>query len=230
MPVCLDLSEVFHVGSLEPASRTGRASLEAFMLSVSIDPEDWSSIARCAGPTWTLTCEGAQWLDATALDDTTMEEIIVWGMKRGYLKPAVLWRAWHYDDEGDSWGYMTCLSEATAILEAEDAVFEPGEIPSASGTPVDEVDGVLLTDEGMEALERWHDQTMGPEGALILWAREVLFPDNPDLVGIWWNEDLDPQSLSCPRGGIFPERLDRFDIRDPVCNVPTFKVPASPEP
>lgn len=230
MAEVLNIPEVFHVGSLETASRTDRASLEAFMLSVSLDPEDWTSIARCAGTTWSLACERARWLDAMALDDTAMTEISTWGMERGYIRPAVLWRAWHYDDEGDTWRYMTCLSESQAILETEDVEFEAGEIPSASGTPVDKVDGVLLTDEGMAALERWHDRTMGLEGTLILWAREVLLPEDPDLVGIWWNEDHDPQSLSCPRGGIFPERLELFEIRDPAGNVPPFREPRGPEP
>jgi hypothetical protein len=51
-----------------------------------------------------------------------------------------------------------------------------------------------------------------------------------DLMGIWWNEDFDPQSLSCPRGGIFPERLDRFGILDPAGNAPPFRTATCPEP
>jgi hypothetical protein len=102
-------------------------------------------------------------------------------MDRGYLRPALLWRAWHYDDEGDRWGYLTLVTEEEALAETEDLDFAEGDIPSESGTPIDEVDGFLLTEAGMRALERWHEPTLGAEGALILWARETLLPENPDL-------------------------------------------------
>lgn len=208
------LNEVYHVGLLDPSTRTGRASLEAFLLSVSIHPEEWASIARCGGPTWTLERPGACYLDATALDDTAEAEITAWGLERGYLVPATIWRVWHYDDEGDSWGYMSFTDEAQARMEADCLDYEDEEIPSENGETLDPIEGMILTEAAMAALERWPEATMAQDGITILWAREVLALENPDLVGVWWNDDKNPEALSCPRGGIFPERLAEFRIYD----------------
>lgn len=67
----------------------------------------------------------------------------------------------------------------------------------------------------MEALERWDSPASADDGLLILWARKQLLPSRPDLVGIWWDEKHDPLALSCPRGGILPERLAEFEIAGP---------------
>lgn len=208
------LPEVFHVGSLCRADRTGRASLEAFMLSVSRDPEDWSSIARCAGPTWSLRLERAAYLDAMALTDADWKAIIDWGVEAGLATRALIHRAWHYDDEADDWRFMPFADPAAAAAEIEDIEAEDGEVPSETGGLLDAVPGVILTETGMRALERWHNPTDGADGLLILAARELARGD-PDLVGVWWDEDHHPEALSCPRGGILPERLDRFEISAP---------------
>lgn len=216
----VSLDEVFHVGLLDAETRTDRASLEAFLLSVSVDPEDWASIARCGGPTWTLDRPGARYIDAAALDDETEAGILSWGIGRGYAKPATIWRVWIYDDEGDNWGYMSFPDEAQARAEADEMDYEGEEIPSTSGEALESVQGHILTSSGMTALERWAEPTLALEGLVLLWAREVLLPKEADLMGVWWSEDYHPEALSCPRGGIFPERLEEFRISDEHGNSP----------
>ena len=208
------IPRVWHVGTLERESRTARASLEAFMLSVSEHPDEWGSIARCGGTTWTLDRGDALWLDAHALDDDALRAIREWGIARGYAEARTIWRAWHYDDELDDWRYMSFLDEEKARYEVDGDDCPEGEVPSENGELVDTEDGVVLTDLGMSRLERWHDRTMGEDGLLILWAQDVLLPENPEMVGIWWYDDTHPEALSCPRGGLFPERMGDFEIRD----------------
>jgi hypothetical protein len=47
--------------------------------------------------------------------------------------------------------------------------------------------------------------------AVIIWLKEVLKPQMPNVVGLWWDENLDPLNLSAPRGVILPEELERFE-------------------
>lgn len=55
------IDAVAHVGTLDVTDRgvANRTSLEAFCLSVSVDPDAWRGIARCGGaPAWTLSRPG----------------------------------------------------------------------------------------------------------------------------------------------------------------------------
>ena len=38
---------------------------------------------------------------------------------------------------------------------------------------------------------------------IAVWAEQ----HEPDLHGVWWNETLDEEALSAPRGGIFPSAI-----------------------
>jgi hypothetical protein len=35
---------------------------------------------------------------------------------------------------------------------------------------------------------------------------------HPDLDGVWWNERLDPDALSAPRGVLLPHALGRWTV------------------
>ncbi|MBW3243402.1 hypothetical protein KUV57_12080 [Epibacterium sp. DP7N7-1] len=209
----ITLERVSHVGALDLTHRTDRASLEGPCLSVSIDPEEWGGIARISGQTWTLTCTGARWLDACNLTDEDRIAIMAWVTDAGLVKPTNVWRAWHYDSEADTWGYFTLANREAAWAEVEDEPKGMG-TPSETGELVDVVAGWRLTEQGMTALERWSDDLDGEAGAVILYAMLKLAPEMPDLAGIWWDEEYNPLSLSCPRGGILPGRLDMFEIHD----------------
>ncbi|ETX13538.1 hypothetical protein OCH239_09675 [Roseivivax halodurans JCM 10272] len=225
------IDRVSHVGSLDPASRTERASLEGPCLSVSVNPEDWSCIARVSGPTWELSCPGALWLDAGNLPDADMAAIMSWAEAEGYAEPARIWRAWHFDGEADSWRYFSLPSRDAALAEIDADDADPDdEVPSETGDLVDWTPGWRLTERAMAALERRSDDLDGPGGAIILYAMLKLAPAEPGLVGIWWDEEYDPLSLSCPRGGILPGRIALFEIRDEYGAPPPFRTIEDPAP
>jgi hypothetical protein len=208
------ISAVAHVGTLD-ADRRGvanRTSLEAFCLSVSVDPEAWRDIARCGGaPTWTLSRDGAVWLDACSLTDDQEARIADWAVAQGHAERTTLWRSWRFDDEADSWAHLILPDEAAAIAEAEEGWQEGG----PDGEPaVEPFEGVLLTPDAMRALERWSDPCHAMDGLVILFADRVLAPALPDLVGVWWDELDDPLSLSCPRGGVLPGRISAFSVSE----------------
>lgn len=208
------IDAVAHVGTLDPGRRAvaNRFSLEAFCLSVSVDPDAWRGIARCGGaPDWTLSRPGATWFDACALSDGQEAEITDWAVSQGLAERMTLWRSWRFDDEADDWGYMILPDEGSAIAEAEEDWEEAG---PDGGPAVEPFDGVRLTPAGMTALERWADPHHAMGGLVILFADRVLAPALPDLVGVWWDELDDPLSLSCARGGVLPSRLHLLEIRE----------------
>lgn len=208
------IDAVAHVGSFDPNLRgvANRYSLEAYCLSVSVEPETWRGIARCGGaPDWTLSRPGALWFDACSLSDAQEGELIDWAVSEGLAERTTLWRSWRFDDEADDWAYMVLPNEETAIAEAE----EDWENSGPDGGPgVEPFDGVRLTAAAMSALERWADPSHAMGGLVILFADRVLAPALPDLVGVWWDELDDPLSLSCARGGVLPSRLPLLEIRE----------------
>lgn len=215
------IDTVWHVGTLELSDRTDRRSLEGNLLSVSQHPDTWSDIARCAGFTWELERDGALWLDALALSDEQEAEIRAWALSEGLAREATLYRVWHFDGEADDWGFFEFGNEEQALKELDDTgEWEETEIPSESGGLLDRIAGVVLTDAGMEAVGRWADVTHADDALLMIWADRVLKPDNADLMGVWWYEDDNPLSLSCPRGGVFVDRLCEFEITDDRGNEP----------
>lgn len=205
------IPSVAHVGTLDMSDRTPRESLEAMMLSVSLHPDEWRSIARCGGAAeWTLSAPGAEYLDAYALDDGERAKIVEWAVEKGYLQKNEIWRSWFFDGESDDWAFLRFDTEDKAWHEVDD---DEEVCPhTKDGQLVDKVDGLVLTEAAMTALERWAEPLDGAAGALILYAREVILPTRPDMVGIWWPEIESPQDLWCPRGGIFPERLERMTV------------------
>lgn len=202
---------VFHVGHLAPDAPRGDSSLEAFCLSVSDCPEDWRTIARLGNaPTWRLHRRESFWLDFLAMGPSDTAALEAWAIAHGYGTRQRLWRAWSEDEDGTP-RYMGFLCMAKALKEIED----PGEPdgPGPDGCHIDFIDALVLTETALSALERFDDPTQGLDGAALLYLRDVAAPDNPAIAGIWWDERHDPAILSCPRGGLLPERLEDFSAR-----------------
>lgn len=135
------------------------------------------------------------------------KEVGDWAVSAGYAEQRDVWHARYFDDEADDWKIIICASEEEALYWVDEE--EEEDEPSISCKK-----SIVLTEAGMAELERWHDPLDGLDGAVILYARDVLTRDMPDLVGIWWDEEYNPLSLSCPRGGIFPDRIADFDVTE----------------
>lgn len=230
----IPINEVWHVGALEDRAKdalAARTSFEANLLSVSEHPEDWAGIARCGGRTWTLSRPGGLWLDALSLDDSHLAPIREWGLSAGLVERATIWRAWRHDCETEMWGYSEHASEVEARAELDGDEIDQIDAPSPDGSSLEPVEGLVLTRVGLAGLERWASPFDAEAGLIILWARDRLAAVYPDLVGVWWCEEHAPEALSCPRGGIFPDRLDEFLIHDECGAVPPIReTDGSPSP
>lgn len=186
---CFD--EVFHVGSLDLADRS-KSSYEGDGLSVSVHPEDWSAIARIGGATWVLRKpEQAQFCFASYhnLNETDRDLLRAWALVRGWVEQRTVYRvSWEDEDYLDT-VYTEFDTEAQARDEAESRHDEDG------------------TDTHLSPVLVWRPTATFPEGRLsrdcdptdvllAVYVRET----RPDLDGVWWDDDYEPDRLSAPRG------------------------------
>ena len=212
----IHLGRVFHVGSMDP-SRLGAngSSQEGRCLSVSLCPNAWTSIARLGGNPWhELTRKDGAFLDVHAVldDPETLRTAVDWAVGEGLAGRATLWRAWRYDDEAESWGYMTLATEAEAFEEAGggDLYDEPCQVEGPDGRPGIEAAETVVGTPALAALTGFRHDASGDatDAVLVAWALSVAAEAVPGgLDGVWWREEYDPDVLSAPRAGIFPDRV-----------------------
>lgn len=196
---------IFHVGTLEP-HRKGHFhadSLEGHCLSVSIHPEAWVEIARLGGePVWRLDHEEGQFVDVLSLesDPVAAQAIRAWGVAQGLAQEKTCWRAWQYDSEEDEWRYLLFETEDEAQLDAD-------EFETRTGGNIEPVSVCVGTPALCEIIG-WRDT--GTNDVLDFLVMAYIEAHAPDIQGVWWDETLDPDALSAPRGGILPSRLHQW--------------------
>lgn len=173
-------------------------SYEGAGLSVSECPDAWVQIARIGGPTWHLDAPtgGGWFLRAHDLTDSERDDVIGWGVDHRLVERAVMWRAWSYDEESDSMRYMLCDSR-------EDAETEVEELEDGS---VEETPGLKPTAGLRERVKVHTDPADAFDHLLTVWCEDT----RPDLDGIWWDDDFDPDAMSAPRGVILPGRVQQW--------------------
>ena len=197
---------VYHVGTLDFAHRAQQyvLSLEGPCLSVSLCPEVWRAIAKLGNaPTWALSSATSQFLDVHAFKQAPVlwQKVQAWGISEGLCTEGPVWEA-RWEEDGDLL-FIRCESEEQAIQEVDD----PSEVLSDGKPAVNLVTALTAT----EALSWWVGVPLKPDRPvddflLMAWVEQVL----PSCDGLWWQDRLDPASLSAPRGGILPSRLHRW--------------------
>lgn len=206
-PVIL-IEKVFHIGTLDPAFRgrnSGGTGPEGHCLSVSHCPHAWRFIARLGGnPLWELTRPGARFVDLTALVEHGMvPSVIEWARSEKLVREARLWRAWIRDDDTGEWRFVLCRTE-------DDALEESGYGDGPDGRPGAEEVAVPV---GTWKMAHLTGAKMRPDGdatgyALLAFAMQV-----PDVDGAWWRDPYDLDTLSAPKGAIFPDRVKGWKRR-----------------
>lgn len=206
LPV-IQLESVLHIGTLDPARRGAQGeSLEGHLLSVSLAPHAWRRIARLGGnPLHALSKpQGICLLDlhATEKDDQLRSLIEQWALQEGLLERKTLWRAWRYDSEEDAWGYTLHATEDEARAEVDEEEDEPS---GPDDAPAVQPHELLAGTPALAALVKivGLGQRDGFDYAAALWAERT----QPEVDGVWWEEEYDPAGLSAPRGGLFPSRI-----------------------
>jgi hypothetical protein len=182
---------LYHVGTMNISDKR-EGSLEGSGLSVSLHPNEWRGIARIGGHTWKLTKPNNQFLNAHSMNGAQRQTIIEWGIANGYALRKQLYRVEWFDDEMNDTMAMDFEDETEARNEAE--VEEEGK--TVKVIP----EGLVGTDK---LKQRTHQNRLDPvtvfDLLVTVYAEDVLKID-----GVWWNDNLSPETYSAPRGVIFP--------------------------
>ena len=189
-PPILVLDKVWHVGDMTPTSKRD-GSYEGSGLSISLTPYAWRLIARglVVGDTWKLTRHGARFLDVVNLNEGHKADITKWGEAEGLIILSPIWTWTYWDDETECEIQQNILSLDEARFEADD---NDGDIVQTSS---------FISLPKLDALACQHRPTLGIRCVIDLiaplYAEKML-----GFEGTWWEERLDPLSLSAPRGVI----------------------------
>lgn len=193
---------VFHVGNLEKPRVKRGTSLEGSGLSVSEYPHEWMAIARNLGGTiYALTKRGARFLESSERSEA---RALKWSIENGYLEPRVMYR-YCYED-GDE--CEICLEFETL----EEAEYELDGCWSLLGDEgIEKIEGYML---GPKGIEYWREGFRGEpdHGGVRRWAIVFYAEAQGKYDGVWWEEELDVNRYSAPRGVIFQDMLPTWKV------------------
>lgn len=207
------IPRVHHVGQIDAAGAT-KGSLEAHCLSVSNCPMAWRQIARLGDrPLHQLSKDDGTFLDVIRCLETPEIRLAIenYGINAGYAQRSTLYRAWSYDSEDESWRFSLHKTENEAFTESDSGgryetsteVLGPDE-----NTPG--IESVQVLTGAMDLQLRTRQFSLESHDVLdliaICWTEDCLH----QVDGVWWAETYSPESLSAPRGGILPSRLQRW--------------------
>lgn len=192
---------VAHVGTMDRESKNA-GSLEGTGLSVSIHPIAWARIHRIGDSGFILEGCG-RFLDAMKMSPQEVDDVMAWGMDEGLVVEAEVHVMSYQDDELD------------AVVSAEFATFEEAEEEAEAyeDATIISMSSTVATAKLAELTHQNPDR-LGPDQlsrstqvdlVLSLWAEKMLAVD-----GVWWNERLDPERYSAPRGMIFQSKVQAW--------------------
>lgn len=199
----LKKTRVWHVGSPLAARRKAASSLEGTSFSVSEHPRAWTRIAKLGGsPTFMFTRRDGKpgvFVNRHALSKAAENALLTGSGLVTTTKVYVL-REETSDEDGED---MVLESVFPTRAKAEEAA-DPDALEDGYATIVERA-GWKATPE---LLRRWAQVFTGD---LDMFAGEFALMEAVEALGLydgmWWKEDLDPWSLSAPRGGIFQSKL-----------------------
>lgn len=199
------LKGLYHVGTMDSSEK--RDGFEGAGLSVSTHPDAWKKIARghVTGDTHSATKEGNKFLDAHSLSDAHNKQIKQWAIKNGYLEQQETVTVCYYDDEMEDDLCSTFDSMADAEAEYDDEL-EHMDVTVDKG-------GIVPTDKlKKETRQNRIDSTGVLEFVL------PIFAEQQGLDGVWWQDNLDVQRYSAPRGVIVPSKIKswKFTVKESI--------------
>lgn len=192
----LNLSKVYHVGFLNVNDLEARPvvdfSLEESGLSVSQCPDEWTKIAKLGvSDRYILKKENPNFFMA---HEDGNEKALEWCLENGYLKRAKKYRAYNTDEDGEEY-YMELDKRSEAERESED---------------VRSVNGYVFDEKGIQYWKSHFSSKVRNDFAEAF--SVVFYAEHCGFDGVWWNDILDVNSHSAPRGVIFQSKLSEWKI------------------
>jgi hypothetical protein len=196
-------TKLWHVGSLQMADKGIQGpSQEGSGLSVSVHPEDWTSIARLGGyPTWNVQRKSNRFLDFHKLTPAHRDALQAWGIAKGYIVLKPQWELVYYDSELDD--------ECRCLFDTEEEARReiPDWLEESNHPKITEVVHPCPTPAMMERLQFDTKFCDAMDMAATFWVE-----DETEMDGVWWNDVYAPETLSAPRGVIVRRALPQWTL------------------
>jgi len=195
----ISLTKVFHVGSLD-MNKKSDFSLEGSGLSISVNPDEWSKIARLGGELHTLVKTNGVFVNAYKLNKSQKQNIIKWGLENGLVNQKETYQVCWYDDEME-----------------DDVCMEFNNIDDAKSEAGNEDEGrtIKIKKSGLLPTNKLNSQTkqtkIEPSQTFDL-LLSVYVDETTDYDGIWWSDTLDISKYSAPRGVIFNDKVNTWKV------------------
>jgi hypothetical protein len=188
----ISFKALYHVGTLNIAKR--QDGFEGNNLSVSTVPDSWRKINKGAtgGDVWELTKKNNKFLDYHNLTKAQWNQINKWGIKNDYLIPAIVYRVWTTNEEGEE-RYSDYYTKEKAKDEAYDE------------------SNIEIIKKSLKATPKMQQRIGNTDVSLItvLFAEEIL-----NIDGVYWTDVHDISSLSAPRGTILNTKLNTWNKKN----------------
>jgi len=191
----INLKNLYHVGTLD-ASKKSDNSYEGSGLSVSTHPDAWRKIARgkVGGDTYMAIKPNNIFINAHKITKLVEREIAQWAIENGLLESTDIYRVSHFDDELDSELY----SDYDSLEDAQHEAGEEYDIKKISG-------GFKPTAKLKELTKNPHMTSTGVLDYVL-----PLYAESLGYDGVWWQDRLNVNSYSAPRGVILPSMLSTW--------------------
>ena len=191
----ITINNLYHVGSLDQSKKRS-GSLEGSGLSVSTKPDAWRRIARghVAGDTYRAIKPGNKFLNARSITKKIRSDITTWALNNNLIEQATIYRVSHYDDELES----TVYSDFETLKQAEREAYDKEDIQEIPG--------------GIKATNKLRSISNNPNISAtgILDYVLPLYAQDQGYDGVWWNDILDVNKWSAPRGVIVPSMISTW--------------------
>lgn len=188
--VTVETESIFHVGYMG-GKPWPSFSMEGPLLSCSTCPAAWAQIARLGSDTPVWSFKPGRTLSLVNMRGLAGAERKRWlasAQTAGLVKPGTIYR---YPLDEDSYGL--CYTREEALEESHDQTYkrQKGWIPSTKLNWF------------------WSGQTTRELSPFHVLDAAVAFlaEKQPEIDGLWWDDDLDPEAYSAPRIGLFPDRI-----------------------
>lgn len=194
----ISAKNLWHWGTLQSERKfEAGKSWEGSLFSMSACPEAWRAIGRFGGSELHVRSEPTVMLDMhsvlygkTSHDKALRNMITTWALEQGLVKYESIFQLSWFDDELDH----TVAFECRTLEEAES---ERDDDDDKSITPLTK----LISTSTLNLRHGFGENEIhGLEFAVIDWAKAYVAQH---VMGVYWDEKLDPLGYSAPRAGMF---------------------------
>lgn len=203
---CIRFRTVFHVGQRQRPVEKPSSSMEGPGLSVTQHPDAWREIARLRGPTWELRRRRGRKLGFFFDMYSDKVELLKFAATLGLVHRGEVVVVSYDDDEVGDRRLLMFNSRAEAEVEYADLV-------ESDVAAVIEKSEAWLPSIDLETT--WQHYFSHPLDLILVedFAIHQVIDMATDYDGLWWNDRLDPPTLSAPRGVIVPAQINEWGWR-----------------